>query len=126
MSSYVYVKNPNGTTYVYENTTYWDKESKTCRHKRVSIGHLDPETNEIVPNRKKGDAARQRAALDPAPKTGGCTVSGIGLSLLLDKAVDDIGLRPVLKKVFHDDWMPMLTCAYYLVSDGGALCHAHP
>ena len=28
MSSYVYVKNPNGKTYVYENTTYWDKESK--------------------------------------------------------------------------------------------------
>lgn len=28
MSSYVYVKNPNGKTYVYENTTYWDKETK--------------------------------------------------------------------------------------------------
>lgn len=123
MSSYVYVKNPNGTTYVYENTTYWDKESKTCKHKRVSIGHLDPETNEVVPNRKKGDAARLRAALSLDQQAGGCTVSGIGLSMLLDKAAEDTGLRSVLKKVFRDDWMQMLTCAYYLVSDGGALCH---
>ena len=28
MASYVYVKNPNGTTYVYENESYWDKRSK--------------------------------------------------------------------------------------------------
>ena len=48
MSSYVYVKNPNGKTYVYENTTYWDKETKTCKHKRVSVGHLDPDTGAIV------------------------------------------------------------------------------
>ena len=70
MSSYVYVKNPNGRTYVYENTTYWDRETKTktCKHKRVSIGHLDPDTQKIVPNRKKGDAARRRAASIPDKK----------------------------------------------------------
>lgn len=48
MSSYVYVKNPKGKTYVYENTTYWDKESKSCKHYRKSIGHLDPDTREIL------------------------------------------------------------------------------
>lgn len=58
-----------------------------------------------------------------SPQTRGCTVSEIGLSMLLDKAAEDTGLRPVLKKVFHDDWRQMLTCAYYLASDGGALCH---
>ncbi len=31
MSSYVYVKNPNGKTYVYENTTYWDNRLSACR-----------------------------------------------------------------------------------------------
>ena len=25
MASFVYVKNPNGTTYVYQNESYWDK-----------------------------------------------------------------------------------------------------
>lgn len=28
MASYVYVKNPNGTTYVYQNESYWDKAEK--------------------------------------------------------------------------------------------------
>ena len=63
MSSYVYVKNPNGKTYVYENTTYWDKETKTCKHKRVSVGHLDLDTGAIVANRKKGDAAKNKDKL---------------------------------------------------------------
>lgn len=28
MASYVYVKTPNGTTYVYENESYWDKAAQ--------------------------------------------------------------------------------------------------
>ena len=40
MSSLVYLKNPNGTTYVYENISYWDKETKTSKQKRKSIGHI--------------------------------------------------------------------------------------
>ena len=29
MASLVYLKHKNGTTYVYENVSYWDKKSKT-------------------------------------------------------------------------------------------------
>ncbi len=32
--SIVKFKNPIGTTYLHSNITYWDKESKYCRHKR--------------------------------------------------------------------------------------------
>ena len=42
----------NGITYVYENESYWDKEKKQPRSKRRLIGHIDPATGEIVPNRK--------------------------------------------------------------------------
>ena len=42
---------------------------------------------------------------------------------LLDKAVSDIKLDAPLKAVFPDDWERILTCAYYLVSEGGALSH---
>lgn len=122
MSSYVYVKNPNGRTYVYENTTYWDRETKTCKHKRVSIGHLDPDTQKIVPNRKKGEAARRRAASIPDKKEK-CCVEGIGISLLLDKAAHQTGLKTVLLNTFQEDWSRILTCAYYLACEGNALCH---
>ncbi len=120
MSSYVYVKNPNGKTYVYENTTYWDKESKSCKHYRKSIGHLDPDTGEIVPNYKKGDKQMKTSSGVSADH---CIVASTGIGKLLDKAVSDIKLDAPLKAVFPDDWERILTCAYYLVSEGGALAH---
>lgn len=124
MSSLVYVKNPNGTTYVYENTTYWDKELKISKHKRISIGHLDLKTNEVVANRKKGDVSQSKWAKDTVRKESNCTVTGIGLSLLLDKMAEETGLRSVLEEIFQEDWRKMIACAYYLVSDGRALSHA--
>ena len=122
MSSLVYLKNPNGTTYVYENISYWDKKTKTSKQKRKSIGHIDPESGKVVPNRKKGDSAKARS-LSIESKDLRCTVRTCGVTKLLDKAVDDIGLQKVLSSVFPYDWSRILTCAYYLISEGGALCH---
>lgn len=45
---------PNGTIYVYENESYWDKELKQPRNRRKLIGKIDPVTGEIVPTGKKG------------------------------------------------------------------------
>ena len=75
----------------------------------------------MVPNRRKGDAARKRAQTEePA---GRCVVKNTGIQSLLDKAVSAIGLMEPLSTVFPDDWRCILTCAYYLVSEGGALRH---
>ena len=52
-----------------------------------------------------------------------CIVASTGIGKLLDKAVSDIKLDAPLKAVFPDDWERILTCAYYLVSEGGALAH---
>ncbi len=122
MSSLVYLTNPNGRVYVYENVSYWDKKTKSTKHKRKSIGHVDPATGEIVSNRKKGDAAKARAD-SKAVDTPRCTIQTNGVTRLLDKAVSDIGLQKVLASVFPHDWPRILTCAYYLVSEGRALCH---
>lgn len=42
-------------TYVYESTSYWDKDKKQPRAKRKLIGKIDPDTGEIIPTspRKK-------------------------------------------------------------------------
>ena len=48
MSPLVFVHNPNGTTYVYENISYCGKETKKSKHKRKAIGHLDPASGEII------------------------------------------------------------------------------
>ena len=46
-----------GVTYVYDSHSYWDKEKKQHRSDRKLIGKIDPETDEIVPTRKKKVAA---------------------------------------------------------------------
>ena len=65
MSSLVYVKNPNGKIYVYSNVSVYDKETKKVKHIRKSIGHLDPATGEVVPNRRKGDVLLKTPAYSP-------------------------------------------------------------
>lgn len=118
MASYVYVKNPNGTTYVYQNESYWDKAEQKTKHCRKCVGKLHPETNELIPNRKKTTAA------SPADsKTELCTVLTTGPALLLDKAAHGTGIDKALRKSFPEDWSRILTCAYYLASEGDALCH---
>lgn len=118
MASYVYVKNPNGTTYVYENVSYWDKATKSTKHKRKCVGKLKPGTQEIVPTKGKSTPASQII-----PQESHCTVTTIGPSLLLDKAAHETKLAQTLRFAFPDDWERILTCAYYLACEGNALCH---
>ena len=41
-----------GTVYVYEAEAKWDPGRKQTRYgKRRLVGHVDPETGEVVPNR---------------------------------------------------------------------------
>ena len=128
MASKVFLYNKKyGRTYVYNNVSYWDKKEKKAKSKRKCIGHIDSATGEIVPNRKKGDKCRERC---PEKKTGkkeeilSCTVLDCGVSTLLSQIAKDIGLDGVLAKVFPQDSSAILTCAYYLVSEGQALSRA--
>ena len=43
MAHRIHVRNKDtGVTYVYEGISYWDKEKKQPRNKRVCIGKIDP------------------------------------------------------------------------------------
>ena len=123
MSSLVYLKNKNGTTYVYKNTSYWDKETKKPKSKRRCIGHLNPETGNIEPNTGRGGNKKTTVSteVNESPK---CFTYSCGVSTLLDKICKDTGLAHILEKVFANDWKAILTCAYYLVSEGQALSRA--
>lgn len=117
MASRIYVKNPNGTVYVYENESFWDKETKKTRHRRKCIGKLDSVTGEVIPTRKKGDLPQVKTE---APGT--CSILTIGPALLLDKAACESGLAEVLGQVFPGEYKQILACAYYLVCEGKSLC----
>ena len=49
-----------GITYVYESTSYWDKEKKQPRSKRVLIGKVDPDTGEIIATDGRGNRRKER------------------------------------------------------------------
>lgn len=123
MASLVYLKHKNGTTYVYENVSFWDKKSKKPKSKRRCIGHLDPETGAVQPNGMRGGNWKD-AVPEPEKEPPRCSTYSCGVSSLLDKVCADTGLGRILKNAFPDDWDAILTCAYYLVSEGQALSRA--
>ena len=57
MSTIIYSK-IKGTTYCYRSESYWDKETKSSKSKRVLIGKIDPETGEMVPTQPRGRRKR--------------------------------------------------------------------
>ncbi|MCL1914832.1 MAG: transposase [Eubacteriaceae bacterium] len=120
MASLVYLKNKaNGTTYVYENISTWNKEKKRCDTKRKLVGKLDPESGEVVPCSPRG---RPRIEGTEAPHA---KVVATGQSLLLGQASGSLGLPGILGEAFGSEAAAKtLTCAYFLVCEGKALSHA--
>lgn len=118
MSSFVYLKNKkNQVTYVYENESKWDSATKKCLCKRVCIGHLDPATDKVVPNQprtKKVDIPGEKASV---------SVLSFGVMLLFQHIIDDLDLEPILKKCFPSDWKQILSCSYFLLSEGKPLSY---
>ena len=54
MVAIVYQTNKKtGITYAYESVSHWDKKKQQSRAKRKCIGRVDPETQKIIPTRKR-------------------------------------------------------------------------
>jgi transposase len=115
MASLVYYKNKkNGTTYVYENVSTWNKKTQRCDTKRKCIGKLDQENGNVLPTGKRGKGNGQIAYAN---------VRCEGSSLLLDRLAESLSLPLILREAFPEEWDRILTCAYYLISEGKALSH---
>jgi len=41
-----------GVTYVYESVSYWDKEKKQARNKKICIGRIDPVNGTFIPSKR--------------------------------------------------------------------------
>lgn len=103
MSSIVYLKNKsNGKTYAYLNESVWNSELKKCQCKRKCLGHVDPDTGDIIPNR--GSKVTESAV-----------VRSVGSIMFLKKIAETIGLEESLRQSFQDDWKLILSCAFYIL-----------
>lgn len=104
----------NGTKYVYESISYWDKEKKAPRTRQIYLGKLDPVTNELIP---------KRVAPEQAPELCRPAIRTIGPTVLLEHAAQESGLAKVLRSVFPENWPELLTLAFHICHSGSALSH---
>ena len=119
MAHRIHVRNKDtGVTYVYEGISYWDKEKKQPRNKRVCIGKIDPETGEFIPSKRLNP--EQAAVRDPAVTA---TAKIVGPAMVLDAVSKELGLEKVLKGCFSKLYRQVLCMAYYLAVRGGPLSH---
>ena len=112
-----------GITYVYESTSYWDKEKKQPRSKRVLIGKLDPDTGKVVPADGRGKRRKERLQResDTIPTKQGPVPAlrtervFYGATYLFDQIGEITGIQADLKTCFPDTYKQILSIAYYLI-----------
>ena len=118
MSLIKHLDKRSGITYVYESTSYWDKEKKQPRSRRTLIGRLDPETGEIVPTDGRGKRRQTSTATyakrGPVPATQTSRLF-FGATYLLDQIGIETGVAADLKTCFPDTYKQIQSIAYYLV-----------
>jgi len=107
-----------GVTYVYESTSFRDKETKQPRNKRVCIGKLDPASGELIASKRL--KPEQAAVRDPAVTA---SAEVVGPSIILDAITETLGLGQLLKSCFPNNYKQIQAMAYYLSSHGGPLSH---
>ena len=136
MAAIVYQTNKKtGVTYAYESISFWDKDKQHSRAKRKCIGRVDPETQKIVPTRKrKISALVAKAKPGPVPTTRQAR-SFYGATYLFDHLGEDIGVMGDLKSCFPNTYKQILSIAYYLIMEDRnplsrfprwAAVHRHP
>jgi hypothetical protein len=136
MAAIVYQTNKKtGITYAYESISHWDKKKKQSRAKRKCIGRVDPETQQIVPTRRKKSPSQTEVTKKGVPPFTRNARKFYGATYLFDRIAEDTGLLEDLETCFPDNWRQILSIVYYLILEDKnplnrfprwAAIHRHP
>ena len=98
-----------GTVYACEAEARWDPKRKQSRYgRRRLVGHVDPGTGEVVPN-------RPTRAPSPGPRRESC-----GACALLDAAAGESGVAAALGRALPHGSDQVLSLAHYMICEGSA------
>jgi transposase len=100
--SYIIEQRIGKQSYLYEVKSYWDREKKQPRQKRKYIGKKDPETGKVF-----------RPQTRNIPRL----CQDYGQIYLLQTIADRVGLTPVLKQTFPEDYRILLALAFFEISE---------
>ena len=135
------IKAKNGTTYAYEDYSYWDKARGYSTHKRRSIGKVLEDgsiaynkyyqsrvMDSAVETELPGEAVVEEQAGDSSTGVDGPAVSytiRVGQKMVLDKVCEGTSVRKSLLDAFSaEDADSIIALAYYTVCRGKAFCHS--
>jgi len=90
-------------TYVYEATSYWDRQKKQPRKNRRYLGKKDAVSGKVVSTRKAYQS------------------KDYGNTYFLDAISCQIGLKNLLRKYFKDTWEEILALIFYCISEAKPL-----
>lgn len=108
----VYQKdNRSGITYAYESKSYWVKELKQSRSKRVLIGRVDEASGEIISTDGRG---RNKSVAETASEVLPAR-SFYGATYLFDCIGKKLGITSGLKIIFPDSYKQILSIVYFLI-----------
>ena len=110
----------SGITYVYESTSYWDKEKQQPRAKRRLIGKRDSGTGEIIPTDGRGKRRKENTASVQSARPGPISIDTThrrfyGATYLLDEIGKKLGLSEDLKHCFPTTYKQIQSISYYLI-----------
>jgi len=98
--SYTIEQKVKNHIYLYQVESYWDKEKKQSRQKRIYLGKKDPQTGEVI----------KETTLYMSWDTGH--------TYFLQAIAKKIGLIAELKKAFPAKWYELLTLALFKMIEG--------
>ena len=102
----------SGITYAYESKSYWVKELKQSRSKRILIGRVDEATGENINTDGRG---RRKETEDPASASVLPARSFYGATYLFDCIGRKLGITSGLKIIFPDSYKQILSVVYFLI-----------
>lgn len=112
MAKLIEVKNKNGTTYLYENKTIWDKEFKKYKYLRTCVGKITAQGETIMYDKKPKECL--------PPKL----VKAFGNTYLLNCIGEKLGLNYILRNILNDDYDVFITLVHYVCSEDSSLSNA--
>lgn len=105
--SYLVEQKVGDKIYVYEATSYWDKQKRQSRQKRVFLGKKDPETGEIIETKYSARSMDVKS------------VREVGPNHMAKEVMTHIGLHGCLEKVFGSQSAAISSLVRYMLLESG-------
>jgi hypothetical protein len=119
------ITSKNGTVYLYEDVSYWDKEKGYSTHKRTCIGKHGSDGKPIYNKYYKIREKMQELAAESKDVQAVSSTTFMGETLVLDKVSGKTGIsRTLIASFGESEAKKIIALAYYQICCGKALSTA--